>query len=223
MKLKFLSITTTALLFFTPTILSAQGAPDEEEDSTMTFEQLEFEEALIEMFGGDFLSETESENTTLLSGAGKTDKQQIDELMQSAKLLYSNIYDESSMRIENGDTTFTSSYLFNNCSESNIVREKGGEFIRYESIIYNSKDLDECALFYDAWKTKLSNELIAEFDMAEEENNYTVAYTLADKTDKSLTIYLMIRDTGNEYSTSLILRGNKDLLKRKANADLWDN
>lgn len=90
---------------FAQTILSAQGAPDEEEDSTMTFEQLEFEEALIEMFGGDFLSETESENTTLLSGAGKTDKQQIDELMQSAKLLYSNIYDESSMRIENGDTT----------------------------------------------------------------------------------------------------------------------
>ena len=67
MKLKFLSITTTAFLFFAQTILSAQGAPDEEEDSTMTFEQLEFEEALIEMFGGDFLSETESENTTLLS------------------------------------------------------------------------------------------------------------------------------------------------------------
>ena len=59
--------------------------------------------------------------------------------------------------------------------------------------------------------------------MAEEENNYTVAYTLSDKTDKSLTIYLMIRDTGNEYITSLILRGNKDILKRKANADLWDN
>ena len=182
---------------------NANAKPD-----TSYYDKAAFDKELRELFG-DFASDDLKKRTDEpnIKTDPKNTLKQVKELMLAAKKNYENFYNKNSLRTDNKDSVYTTTYKFNGAI-SNEIRKEKGTHISFLAILGTYSNAADGELQYNEWLQKLKQSLSDDFTIKEDADKFAVEFKPKQVRAKGRGMYLVIKSLYDKYALILTIRSD---------------